>query len=829
MANPTYTPMIQQYLTIKEDYADAIVFFRLGDFYEMFFDDAILASKVLDITLTSRHKESNIPMCGVPYHAATLYIQKLIKEGFKVAIAEQTSLPGQGLVERKVTRLITPGTVLDEVILEAGEHNFIGGLYADESSYGLSYLDMSTGQGFVRTCKDLDEVIQIIKKEHILEIVLEQSIPIDIDIIKNTVKLPNHFSSPSNQKLNHHVYKAVLLTLFYVSKTQHHPIDHIKPFEHIDKTSQLLLDERVYKHLEIFESVSGKTLFRVLNQTRTSMGQRYLKHLMMTPTQSMDEILKRQHIISILSQLDMFQPLYDQLDHVYDVYRIIQRFAYQRANPKDMLQLKQSLTHINTLKKYIETHLIALIPLIGHIEDFDHLETTLTHAIKEDAKTNVLEGGFIKEGFDSELDQLNFQYVNHQSWLDAYLEQEKLRTGNKLLKIGYQKTFGYFLEVTKGQIKSISPELGYERKQTLKNTERYTTEALKTHQQEYETLQERMIAREIELYQELQDLILSRYDHLLSTSQVISQIDVFSTLAHFFKTHRYVKPEMTTDIQTDIIDGRHPVIEHYTNFVVNNVSLKQNQMLLITGPNMGGKSTYMRMIALCIYMAHLGLYIPAKQARIALYDAIFTRIGSSDDIASGMSTFMLEMHETNIALQHATNRSLLIFDEIGRGTSTYDGLALAQGILEYIHDEIKCHTLFSTHYHELTSMSLSHAHIKNVHVKAKPSHTDLIFLHQVLEGKSDRSYGVLVASMAHLPDKVIKRSHQILKGLEIQAKIDKTDLFTLGESSENEASQPYALLLERLDNADVNQLKPIEALTFIEELKRLKKLGDTHD
>ena len=826
MSNVSHTPMIQQYLNIKEDYADAIVFFRLGDFYEMFFDDAILASKVLDITLTSRHKESNIPMCGVPYHASALYIQKLIKNGYKVAIAEQTTLPGQGLVEREVTRVITPGTVLDELILNSIQHNFISGIYADELGYAISYLDMSTGEGYIQLVQNLEEVISFLKKESILEVVVEQDLNLPKELIVNKIALPHHFQSQLNQHLPNNLKKAVYLCLFYVSKTQKHPIDHIKAFEYISKDASMYVDERCERHMEVFESPSSKTLFQTLNQSRTTMGQRYLKHLLKTPTKQLEVILKRQSIITSFYESKHLDLLFSHFDHMHDIYRIVSRLAYNRATPKDMIQLKDSLIQVRLLKKHLETYHLDVMDLGFEISDFTSLIELLDKAIKDEPSAILSEGGYIKEGYNETLDTLYYKSEHHQSFLDAYVEEQRERTGIKQLKIGYQRIFGYYLEVSHAHTKSIDPSFGLERKQTLKNAERYTTEVLRQHQKEFESLESQTIEKEIELFEFIRLETLTYYDALLNASSFISQMDVFSTSAHFFKRNRYVKPTFHHENSTHIIEARHPVLEQYIDFVSNDIVFKEGEISLITGPNMGGKSTYMRMFALIVLMAHIGFYVPAKKADMKIYDAIFTRIGASDDIASGLSTFMTEMHETNIALQKATKDSVLIFDEIGRGTSTYDGMALAQGIIEYIHHSIGSHTLFSTHYHELTSLEQSLSRLKNLHVKAKQTKQSMVFLYQVIPGKSDRSYGVQVASLAHLPESIIKRSSEILKSLEIQAKDSQVNLFTYDTS---EKVHDYQQLLDTLEEVNINHMTPLEALKFIETLKALKKIGDTHD
>lgn len=826
MANDQHTPMIQQYLTIKEDYADAIVFFRLGDFYEMFFDDAIKASQILDITLTSRHKESNIPMCGVPYHSAAIYIQKLIKEGMKVAIAEQITPPGNGLVKREVTRLITPGTVLEDTILDPSMHNFIGGIHVGEEGVGLAYLDMSTGEGFVSEYASLHEAYHVIKKENIKEIVSKTELPVLTHVLFSQIQVPSTFKPNTIKSYTGVMKEAVKLCLYYISNTQHHPIDHIPPFERLQKQSNMHLDAHVFKHLDIFESPSKHTLLQTLDQTHTSMGSRYLKRLLQRPLLDIDEIYKRHQMIDAYQKQKDVTELFQLLSEVYDLYRLTQRFAYHKATPKDMIQLKQSLEAYRDIKRVLLTYPKPVSTLAKTYPDLEELRLYLETAIVDDPPTQITDGGFIKVGFHSELDTLLNIHQDIELWMDAYLEMQKGRTGLKQLKIGHHRVFGYFLEITKGQMQAYDDTWGFERKQTLKNSERFTTPELREQETKILHAQENRVKKEIELFHTVSDYIMEHYAILISLSRIVSEIDVYASLSKVFQTNNYIKPEFTLERHLQIVEGRHPVVEKLTNFIYNDSFLEPQQMLLITGPNMSGKSTYMRMVAIIVIMAQAGFYVPATKAIVPIYDGVFTRIGASDDIASGQSTFMMEMLETNEALRQASQNSLLIFDEIGRGTATYDGMALAQGILEYIHQHIGAHTMFSTHYHELTSLEHYLPNIVNVHVSAKLKNNHMIFLHQVKPGKSDKSYGIQVAALANLPKEVISRSETILKEFEALKQQHTFDLFSYQDTSETPKKAVFQQTLDMIDDVDVNHMTPLEALHWIQSLKLKKQEED---
>jgi DNA mismatch repair protein MutS len=815
--NIKHTPMIQQYLDIKEDYADAIVFFRLGDFYEMFFDDAKVASEVLDITLTSRHKESNIPMCGIPYHASVIYIQKLIKEGFSVAIAEQVTEPGKGLVERKVTRLITPGTVLEEGLLDPITHNYLAGLSMDETSIGLSFFDMSTGQGYVYACQNIDEAKTLFLSYGAREIILNIDMLWFEDIKKTVIKMPKSFEVQATQHLLGHLKQSVQLLLYYVNQTQQHPVAHIMPFEEVKFSEHMHIEAHVMAHLDIFHPEKKQSLFYYLNETKTAMGSRLLSHILKTPRINVQAIEKRFDDIDCAMQLPFISKIHIHFQYIYDMYRLLQRFMYQRANPKDIIQLKDSLKNIVIIKEALikanvfETE-VAALNIDGAL--FNYLD----QAIIEDPPTLIVDGGYIKKGFNETFDQLLYQMEHHHAILEAYLDEIKQITAIKNIKLGYQRLVGYYFEISKIYTNQIDAFDIFERKQTLKNVERYTTQQLKDIEKTYLASENQKLELEKELFENIVLHIQSYYLEILKASQSIAYLDVIWSLATVFKKNEYTRPTFNNMSLIELIEARHPIVEKHTRFIKNQIYMTQQQpMMLITGPNMSGKSTYMRMVALIAYMAQCGLFVPAKHANLPLYDAIFTRIGASDDISKGLSTFMTEMTETNHALSHATKDSLLLFDEIGRGTSTYDGMALAQGILEYIHQDIGCHTLFSTHYHELTDLEHHLKGLKNYHVTAKKQGQTMTFLHVVKEGKSDKSYGIAVASLANLPEKIILRSQMILKTYEEMQRAQTTDLFTYQDDENKSEHHP---LIKKIKSLNIEKLTPLEALQILSDFQK---------
>ena len=748
--NKEFTPMIQQYLKIKEDYADAIVFFRLGDFYEMFFDDAILASKTLEIVLTSRDGGQKIPMCGVPHHSASIYIQRLVEKGFKIAIAEQVSEPGNGLVERKVTKLITPGMIIEDGMLDEKKNNFIATLALKEHGYMIPYVDISTGETYLMDALTKKEALDTIISLNIKEIVLEKIYDKEIEDFIKENNLSLSFYTPKTdifeqsllKNLSHIEQKRVASYLLqYLSETQHQPLKHFMPFEIVRKSAQMHMDYKVQKHLEISESNTNNpktTLLYWLDQTQTAMGSRKLKYWLNHPLVEVDEINERLDHIEGFKAYGARSELKEILKYIYDINRIVGRISFNNANAKDLSQLKQTLALVPKLKEILFTYeSIKIKNLAKRINTHESLHDLLEKSIVDQPPLTIKEGNMIKDGFNEKLDELREVSLNGSTWLDEFEKKERERTGIKNLRIGYNRVFGYFIEISKGNLDLVKDEFGYIRKQTLANSERFIAEPLKEKEDILLHAKERSINLEYEIFTQIREVVSEYITSLQELASLIATIDVYLSMAIVSDEYRYVRPIFNNEKTVCIQEARHPVVERYVDFIANDVMMKENEIFLITGPNMSGKSTYMRMYALIVYMAQIGSFVPAKVAQLPIYDAIYTRIGSSDDIAGGKSTFMVEMVESNEALIHATKDSLILFDEIGRGTATYDGMALAQGMIEYIHDKIKAQTFFSTHYHELTLLEKQLENLSNYHVSAKEENDKMIFLHKVKKGASD--------------------------------------------------------------------------------------------
>lgn len=835
--NKAYTPMIQQYLTIKEDYADAIVFFRLGDFYEMFFDDAIIASRVLEITLTSKDAGAKIPMCGVPHHSVKPYIKKLIENGYKIAIAEQTSEPGKGLVTREVVRLITPGTVFEDDILESGSNNFIASLILQEEGYLLTYADISTGESFLLDSLNKNEVIDYIKSSLIKELIIPNES--DTYLIEE-MKKSNVYVTVYNEYNTHDNKWANLLLpsqkigarhlSHYLSTTQKQPLNHLQTIKPEENNNYLKVDYRVLKQLEIVESNTNNpktTVFYHLNNTKTAMGTRLLKHYLNHPLTDVNILQKRYDLIEAFDKIILRSDILDILDNIYDVNRIIGKLSFNSINARDLEQLKITLKHIPKLKEILKAFGNKELDILNdQILEHQELKDLLERSIIDNPPIQTKEGGMIKPNFNKDLDHLLNINEDSKEWLLNYENQEKERLGIKNLKVGYNRNFGYFIEISKMQALQVEDIHGYERRQTLTNSERYISKELKEQEDEILNAKERAIALEYEIFQSIKDEASKYIASLQELSSAIAKIDVFLSLKIASEKNNYVRPSINlTDRKTTIINGRHPVVEKFTDYIKNDIVIDESEIFLITGPNMSGKSTYMRMFALIIYLAQVGSFVPADSANIPIYDAIFTRIGSSDDLSGGKSTFMVEMVESNEALTFATKNSLILFDEIGRGTATYDGIALAQGMIEYIANEIKAQTLFSTHYHELTKLENLYSNITNLHVKAKEENGKMIFLHQVEKGASDRSYGIQVASLANLPKKLIKRSEEILNKLEGNKEEIEIDLFNYNIAEEEAiVNYTHEEVIKDINDLNIDKLTPIDAIVLLKNLQnKLKK------
>ncbi len=829
--------MMQQYLDIKKDYADAIVFFRLGDFYEMFFDDAIIASKVLEIALTSRDAGEKVPMCGIPYHAAKAYIQKLIEKGFKIAIAEQVTEPGKGLVERKVVRIITPGTVLEDGILNENNHNFIASVLLTEKGYIVSTIDLSTGEAYLTDGLEKHEAFDLIKDLGIIEVVLHSRF--DERFVQDLKALDRLVSNSDDltilelkalEHLDHEQKRAMSHLIHYIVGTQKHTIDHLMKVEVVIHQQQMKVDYRVKKSLEIIESLVDQkqtTLLYWLDSCETAMGARMLKHMMLNPLFDMEQLNKRYDFIEALRPFGPRETLIQALKEIYDLNRIVGRISFDTVNGRELIQLKHSLAQIPTLKEaLIKYEHPILKDLSETMNDHLHLYQFLDQAIFEEPPISIKEGNLIKEGYDQLLDDLRHIGTSGESWLTEFEQKEREKTGIKNLRVGYNRVFGYYIEVSKGNSELVKESFGYDRKQTLANSERFITPELKLKEDDILHALDKSIQREYELFVKIRETVKNDMFSLQELAKQIASIDVFLNLSIKSEKFRYVRPQLSHKKQVKVIQGRHPVVEHFTTFVKNDVLMNEGEIFLITGPNMSGKSTYMRMYALVAYMAQIGCFVPADEAELPLYDAIFTRIGSSDDLSGGKSTFMVEMVESNEALSKASDQSLILFDEIGRGTATYDGMALAQGMIEYIHEKIKCQTFFSTHYHELTQLEMSLSRLTNLSVKAKEEKDKMIFLHHVERGATDKSYGIQVASLAHLPKSLILRSQEILHLLEQKELKISLDLFNYNayEAEQTHVIDPNHLrVLEEVEGLNIDQLTPIEALLLLKHLQTILK------
>ncbi len=833
-----YTPMMQQYLEIKEDYADAIVFFRLGDFYEMFFDDAIIASKILEIALTARDAGAKVPMCGVPFHSVKPYIQKLIEKGHKIALVEQVTEPGKGLVKREVVRLITPGTVYEEGILDEKKNNYIGSVTLTESGYALSYLDLSTGEAFITDGQTKHHVLDLIFSHGIKEVVCPPHFDAaftdslkEKDILVSTSEPFHLMDNKTTQHLNREQKRAASHLIHYLMSTQKQAITHLMPFEVIHPTGLMRVDYRIRKHLEIDESqnqMPSGSLIYWLDHCQTAMGSRMLRSLLLHPIRDLETLNQRYDLIDAFSEFAPRQNMLDELKEIYDINRIVGRIAFNTVNARDLVQLKETLRHIPRLKETLKDYRKEAINQLADSLD-DHLELfeLLEKAIHPEPPISIKEGGIIRLGYHAHLDELKGIALSGETWLKTFEDDEREKTGIRNLKVGYNRVFGYYIEISRGNTYLVKPEFGYERKQTLTNSERYISPILKQKEDDLLHAKEKSIALEYDLFKEIREIALTFTQRLQVLSTQIAKVDVFLNLAILAQKYRYTRPKLRPDFTVKVHNGRHPVVEHFTVFVENNVLMEKGEMFLITGPNMSGKSTFMRMYAMMVYMAQIGSFVPAESAELPIYDALFTRIGSSDDLSGGKSTFMVEMVESNEALKHATDQSLILFDEIGRGTATYDGMALAQGMIEYIHEKIKAHTFFSTHYHELTVLDKRLNRLTNLCVKAQEENEKMVFLHHVERGTTDKSYGIQVASLAHLPKSLIARSKQILAKLENKDVKISLDLFNYDEI--NEEHTPLIIdpeeqaILEEIKTLQTDQMTPIDALLLIKHYQRLLK------
>ncbi|WP_436954182.1 DNA mismatch repair protein MutS [Staphylococcus ureilyticus] len=781
------TPMMQQYLKLKSQYQDCLLFFRLGDFYEMFFEDAKEASRVLEITLTKRDakKENPIPMCGVPYHSADGYIETLINNGYKVAICEQMEDPRQtkGMVKREVVRIVTPGTVMDQGGVDEKQNNYILSFVQINDCYALSYCDVSTGELKVTSFNDqatlINEITTINPNEIVVNEHIDEELKRQISLTTETITVLNEISDAHyavNTSNEQSLYNATQLLLDYIFHTQKRDLSHIETVVKYEAVDFMKMDFYAKRNLELTESIRLKskkgTLLWLMDETKTPMGARRLKQWIDRPLIHKNQIESR--LDTVEQFIDFFierDTLREHLNQVYDIERLVGRVSYGNVNARDLIQLKHSISEIPNIKQLLDRLDTETTEQFKALEPLDELLALLENSLKEEPPISVKEGGLFKKGFNQELDEYLEASKNGKSWLAELQTKERQRTGIKSLKISFNKVFGYFIEITRANLQGFDPSAyGYHRKQTLSNAERFITDELKEKEDIILGAEDKAIELEYQLFVELREQIKTYTERLQKQAKVISELDCLQSFAEIAQKYNYARPAFSEDKTLKLTNSRHPVVERvmdHNDYVPNDCNLDQDTFIyLITGPNMSGKSTYMRQVAIISIMAQMGAYVPCETAVLPVFDQIFTRIGAADDLVSGKSTFMVEMLEAQKALANATENSLIIFDEIGRGTSTYDGLALAQAMIEFVAHTSHAKTLFSTHYHELTTLDQSLPSLKNVHVAANEYKGELIFLHKVKDGAVDDSYGIQVAKLAHLPEAVISRAQVILDAFE---------------------------------------------------------------
>lgn len=865
MANET--PMMQQYLKIKAQYQDCLLFFRLGDFYEMFFEDAKEASRVLEITLTKRDakKENPIPMCGVPYHSADSYIETLINNGYKVAICEQMedAKLTKSMVKREVVRIVTPGTVMEHGGVDDTQNNYILSFIHNNDRYALSYCDVSTGELKVTHFDDEATLINEITTINPNEIVVHKPIPEQlqrqINLTTETITVSETISDMKygvNPLEDEAMYTATQLLLDYIHHTQKRDLSHIESVAKYEAVDFMKMDFYAKRNLELTESIRLKskkgTLLWLMDETKTPMGARRLKQWIDRP------LIHPQQIDARLDTVEQFishfierDTLRGYLNQVYDIERLVGRVSYSNVNARDLIQLKHSIMEIPNIKALLNDFDDKMPAHFEALEPLDDLLTVLENSIVEEPPISVKDGGLFKKGFNKQLDEYLEASQNGKSWLAELQSKERQRTGIKSLKISFNKVFGYFIEITRANLQGFDPsQFGYNRKQTLSNAERFITDELKEKEDIILGAEDKAIELEYQLFSELREHIKTYTERLQQQAKIISELDCLQSFAEIAQKYNYVRPTFSKDKTLQLQDSRHPVVERvmdHNDYVPNDCMLDQETFIyLITGPNMSGKSTYMRQVAIISIMAQMGAYVPCNSAVVPIFDQIFTRIGAADDLVSGKSTFMVEMLEAQKALANATEHSLIIFDEIGRGTSTYDGLALAQSMIEYVAHTSKAKTLFSTHYHELTTLDQTLPSLKNVHVAANEYNGELIFLHKVKDGAVDDSYGIQVAKLAHLPEEVIDRAQIILEQFEQhnagQSVAKHTPQNDVGLQSDaqkeantnsNQFEQAAFDLFEQqpaeseteltIKNMNLSNMTPIEALVKLNELQNQLK------
>ena len=834
------SPMMKQYMEIKDNYEDELLFFRLGDFYELFFEDGEIASRELELTLTGKNAglDERIPMCGVPHHSVKPYLEALVNKGYKVAIAEQLEDPknAKGTVKRVVVSVVSKATLVDLDFLKSYDSNYIASLLVFNDSYLLTYSDISTGNIFIQTiAKENEKLFNELLRLSIKEIVVNSDFDLEtLNIIENQYGicisnnddfLENEYEYLYNNLVNLRYKQGVKHLLYYLVKKQLKDLSHIKNVEVIDNNEYLNMDIHTIRNLELFETLRLKernnSLISLIDKTKTAMGSRKLKNWMLNPLLDIKRINFRYDLIEkINNEFILREKLQNALYEVYDLERLCGKVSCGSLTARDLLQIKKSLAVIPEIKNIVDKLDIGM-----KIDTHEELYKLLCDALYENPPLSLKEGFLIKEGYNKELDELKSIRSGGKEFISSLEASEKEKTGIKTLKVGYNKVFGYYIEVSKGQTKLVNPQWGWERRQTLADKERYITPILKEKESLVLNSEEKIIELEYNMFLEIKEKVKTFISSLQVLSDSISELDAILSLAIVSEEYGFVRPKINTKQNICIRKAFHPVVKkvNKNEYVANDCIMDSNtSTLLITGPNMSGKSTYMRQLAVIIILAQMGSFVPCESCDIPIFDKIFTRIGASDDLVGGESTFMVEMLEAKNAIINSTANSLILFDELGRGTSTYDGMALAFSILEFVSQKIKCKVLFSTHYHELTKLTEKYENIKNIHVSAIEKDDNITFLHKVEDGPTDKSYGISVANLAGMPSIIIKRAKEILTNYENKSNNKNNYIeYTLPLNDNN--NNVYQELNEYLNKIDVLNITPIEALN---ELYKIKEMSD---
>lgn len=830
------SPMMKEYYKTKSEYMDVLLFYRLGDFYEMFFEDAITASHELELTLTGKNAglKERVPMCGVPHHAVNVYLEKLIDKGYKVAICEQVEDPklAKGIVKREVTQIVSKGTLTNTDCLDENDYNFIASITDYNYIYALSYLDLLSGKVFATfVSKSSDKLISEIVSLGIKEVVVTSDFDNSITkVLKNNYNIyvsiyDKDYSNINRSKVSNladaKLEDNTLKLISYITFNQKKEINHLMKPVIVNSKDYLSLNRECIRNLELVETIRNKdkmySLLWFLDKTKTSMGSRMLKEFILKPVVSESEINKRHDLIDLFKKEFMsISELRDFLYQIYDLERLVGKVSINTLNGRDLLQLKSSLGVLPDINLILEN--IGL----EKVETFSELYELLDKSIDLDAPVTIKEGGLIKDGFNKELDELKSIRKNGKDFISKFESEERERTGIKNLKVGYNKVFGYYIEVSKGQKDNIKEEFGYVRKQTISNSERYITNSLKEKEDMILNAEDKIKDMEYNIFLSIKSEVSKYIGNLQKVSDYIAYLDVMQSLTKVSEENNFVRPIINHEHNINIVDAKHPVVMKVIkdDYVSNNIVMDEyTNILMITGPNMSGKSTYMRTLAIIVILNQIGCFVPASSCELPIFDKIFTRIGASDDLVGGESTFMVEMKESAYALKNATENSLILFDELGRGTSTYDGMSLAGSIIEYVNKYLKCKTMFSTHYHELTKMAEYTPSIKNVHVSINETDGKVVFLHKVMDGAVDKSYGINVAKLAGLPDEVIEGAGKLLETYESTSKTEKKHIKQFELDLETPNKDP---LREFLRNINPLEVTPMEALKLLDEMKKIK-------